>query len=101
MSSLGTIGHRSRHMRRRRRDSRSSTSAEGSDVTIESVCYQGFHVRLESCMRKGLLCTTRVISIQYCTFAVRVLVYHSSHVCDKCFHLPLASQVCTTRVILI
>ena len=35
-----------------------------------------------------------------CKFAVRVFMYLSSHVCDKDLHVPLASPVCTHRVVL-
>ena len=35
------------------------------------------------------------------TFALRVFMNHSNHVCVKGFQVQLASQVCTTRVILI
>jgi hypothetical protein len=53
---------------------------------ILHVLCKSAHVPLESCVRQGLVCTTRVINI--CRqFAEKVIMYHSSHVCDKGFYV--------------
>jgi len=39
-----------------------------------------------------LLYITPVTSIRSYIFAVSVFMYHSSHVCDKSFYVPLESQ---------